>query len=204
MKPPRHEHGMTLVELVVALALASLALVGALNVLRAATSSALAGDVVANDQDLLEPRAEELISALCEDLRHADWIASDDNRVALLGYGSLSRDDHRVDLRPVRIEYRVETIGGDRWVVRVQRRLDIRSNEPDDVRLVGPAPHLFFAAAPPQAHSPDGESIVSAASDPFHPLAEAERMSRIDDRVRVAVMLDPEGEMVVRRLLITR
>ncbi len=124
-----HGKGFTLVEVVVATALAALLMLAVLGATRSLTRAQ--ADLLQNDR--LKDRHPELVALIRFDLVHAQEVKLAKNRLVLEGFGALDPQTLSPVHRPARITYRLQQgspgqAGSaglkDSWLVREQVMLD--------------------------------------------------------------------------------
>ena len=144
----------TLVELLLASALATLLMVGVLAVVTHLARSEKALQPLARDDTAARMSQEELdawITLLRADLQHAGRIERLlTGEVEMLGYQALQGASRQVGHRPVRIGYRLQEVDGRRWVMRWQTSLDSASHHRTSRDLVATGVRRFEIV--PQIH----------------------------------------------------
>lgn len=126
-------NGFTLLELLLAAALSAILMVGVLGVVSNLGDLAVAEPEVAAG----DPSLEAFLDLLGEDLEHAQAVdTSQPNRVRLTGPVGLNAHSRERSHRPVEVEYTLQTIAGERWIVRRQASLDELTNRNVQIDLV--------------------------------------------------------------------
>lgn len=131
---------LTLVELLAACVLASLltaAIVGVLQSMYRQHQIMVASDQVPAWQVRLEEQ-------LRWDFAHARRIQHHADGLTLIGYGGRNQFNGRPTHRPTEVRYRTQTIGGQRWLVRMERHLDEVSNRLAAGELVAAGIHDLY------------------------------------------------------------
>jgi hypothetical protein len=92
---------------------------------------ARASQVSRQRQETVQPSVlQDLAELLRADLAHADSVdASGPGRIVLTGQAGLDRHDRSREHRPVRVTYRIQQIGLQRWLIRQQESLDLQTNQ---------------------------------------------------------------------------
>jgi prepilin-type N-terminal cleavage/methylation domain-containing protein len=121
----------TLVEMLAAIVLSGLLMVGVLSVVRnlgaagSPVAAQLAPHAVAGADDI-----DRWVELLREDLDHADEVdASVPNELTLTGHGALGEANCEQTHRPARVQYKLQDIGGRPWLIRRQAALDVLTND---------------------------------------------------------------------------
>jgi hypothetical protein len=133
----RPAKAFTLIELLAATVLSAGLMMGVMAVvfdLRPSASGASAMD------DVVRGHLQAAASCIAADVSNAIEIdASQSGRIVLIGYRRLTGAQCQPVHRPVRIEYRVDTVGSRRCLIRYQQGLDVRTNRNRrrDLLLVG-------------------------------------------------------------------
>lgn len=212
----------TLLELMLAVTLASLLVMGVLAVLTQVGASALnppvasrlegeASDEQANAAATLSDHAlEAAVALLRRDMAHATRIEAEANRLELVGPCALEARRRAGVHRPVRVIYTLERIEGRRWLVRTQRALDVATNQNTqrDLVLAGLArfrlsPKQIETKRPAQTQKPrrrqgEGDAASRTADgetdDPKQPRGDGSETSQRERRERTRADTSQAGE----------
>ena len=206
--------GFTLLELLLAAALSAVLMVGVLGVV------ARSDGLIVSEPQLHQTDAafERFSSLLAEDLQHASTVnASRTNRLRLTGPAGLNRSDRRRSHGWVEVVYSLETLAGERWIVRRQADLTDLTSDHMQVDLVyrgvanwsvraqtfrprdafAPDP-LLFRVLPHPSEQPVGRrpAGTAASSDSDRVAAREERSQAVEGKTaqhdgKLRVRLDP-------------
>lgn len=128
--------GFTLLEMLLATAL-TVVLMGSVMAVVIDLSKPVKDDRALTDADAdSQVPAEPWVAMLRDDIRNADEVFADaDGALWLAGYLALD-GERRQTHRPAEVRYALVAVGGRKWLVRSQRRLDVVTNERDQIDLV--------------------------------------------------------------------
>jgi prepilin-type N-terminal cleavage/methylation domain-containing protein len=197
VRTTRRNSGFTLVELMLASALAAVMLGGVLTVLT----------VVARDRQRLAAGAaaggggdgaERVLALLRRDLTHARTFQqpSPRGKVLLLeGYGGINADTLLPDGRLCRVEYRIEELDAKRWLFRRQRYLDDRTHpQPWTAVVSSEVQRIFVDEVVTQVKPATARPATAPATAP----SAATLSPRIRLRIALSGGVSADKELVLR------
>jgi len=133
MNRQREQRGFTLIELMLAVALSSLLMIGVLAVITQLGAAAFKSNAESNTDTAVDALPDHVLDnathLLRDDLDHATRVDASHNRLVIESYHALEARRRERMHRPVRITYHVQQIAGNPWLVRTQRALDVMTNQ---------------------------------------------------------------------------
>ena len=152
--------GFTLLELILAVALASLLMVGVLAVITRIGAAAMnpnltPGNDQPPDQMMHAKPLDNFVRLLRQDLNHARRVETAPDRLAIFTYHALEARRRQTQHRPVRVVYQLQHIGGQPWLLRRQQALDVQTNQnrQRDLLCVGIAGFNLKSVSPRRANA---------------------------------------------------
>ncbi len=209
----RHRTAFTLVEMLAALMIAAMLLVGTLMVVR---SLAQHMPRKLSDQREITPDSgvlQRLSDLLRRDLQHAQGMRFNRGQLRLIGYGAIDAASQMPSFRPARVVYAIEDIGGVAWLTRRQSDLDVLSNLNTRRTLVCAGLGGFELREPdarPDQNDPTLEvrpvttPAATTSGDPLASLMQRESLTELPKRVEL-VLYGPDGETsLFKRQMVVR
>lgn len=127
--------GFTLIEMLLATVLTAVLMVGVLAVI-AQISSPLQRAEKTAQAEISPIDQDTVVSVLYADLAQARTIQTPPNRLHLMGYSSLDPQLRTRTQRPVKIQYLIEEVAGQPWLIRVEHALDADGSIASQTELV--------------------------------------------------------------------
>lgn len=208
----KRSRGFTMLELLMALALSAMLMIGVMAVIAqlgaksVRQASAHTGQAGQPGQ-AMEPGAgaamESMARLMGEDIEQAEWVdATKPNQLELTGYCGLDDQGRGRLHRPVDVVYRLEQANGRTWLVRRQMLRDVLTNQNiqrdlvcGDVTGFAISPVKKWGVAQPQ--SAGGSNRPSASGRPVaQPAA--------DDVLRLSVRMKDGGPVLSGRIIAVR
>ncbi|MCC6580943.1 MAG: prepilin-type N-terminal cleavage/methylation domain-containing protein [Phycisphaeraceae bacterium] len=205
MTPRRNIPAFTLIELLLASALAAMLMVGLLAVTKQLGRNAVAR---ANMHDGV--KLDRTLDILRRDLAQCSLVRQSDDGIALRGYASLDEPSRELSQKPVEILYRiVSTDDADQadWLVRIQKSNRTLTNESPQLDVICRGIHQLALSIPMNGEQED-VPLARAAIAPIDTSAEeiaALAWTSIPTTVRVAIWTEADTEpATLRRKVVVR
>lgn len=149
----RNQSGFTLIEILLATILTAVLMVGVLAVIASISGPIQHRSDEPGQSAIGQIDLDAITRVVATDLAQARWIESAGGELKLMSYGGLDPQDRARTQRPVNIDYHVQLINDNPWLVRTEQALDGEAATAPDYELVAPGV-TRIALAPPVGQPP--------------------------------------------------